>query len=171
MPDADLNALKGSKKGKGKGNGYGECWHCGQWGHPRRECPELFKEKGIVAALKGKGKGTGKGQKGYKGYKGAKGYGQGGVKGGKDKNNYSGKGLNYYSDEDYYNAWGGGGNYNYDYGVWNWNGENYYVGIGNLIMMMERGWNRQTEERKARSVEPTANPDRQRGNPSNATHD
>ena len=54
--EADLNAVKGDKKGKGKGKGYGECWHCGQWGHPRRDCPELLKEKRIVAAFKGKGK-------------------------------------------------------------------------------------------------------------------
>ena len=41
---------KGSKKG------YGECWHCGEWGHPRRECPKLAGGKvgGDVSALKGK---------------------------------------------------------------------------------------------------------------------
>ena len=61
--EADLNAVKGDNKGKGKGKGYGECWHCGQWGHPRRECPELLKENGIMAAFKGRGKGKGKGYK------------------------------------------------------------------------------------------------------------
>ena len=35
----DPNAVpKGGKKGKS--TGYGACWHCGVWGHPRRECPE-----------------------------------------------------------------------------------------------------------------------------------
>ena len=55
-----------------KGNGYGQCWHCGQHGHPRRECPERFKfQGGSVAALKGAGwfGGKGKGKKG-KGKKG-----------------------------------------------------------------------------------------------------
>ena len=92
--DTDLIVIKGSKKDKGKGKGYGECRHCGQWGHPRRECPEFLKEKGVVAAPKGKGKGQGKGQKGYKGYKGGKGYGQGGAKGGDGKGNYGNKGFN-----------------------------------------------------------------------------
>ena len=137
-PDTDLNAVKGDKKDKSKGKGYGECWHCGQWGHPRRECPQLLKEKGDLAALKGKGKGKGKGSKGYKGYKGRKGNGQGGGKGGKGKYNYGNKGLNYYSDEDYYNAWGGEGESNYNYEDWNWGGENYYLGSGNLVFMLEK---------------------------------
>lgn len=127
------------KREKGKGKGCDECWRCGQWGRPRHECPELLKEKGNVAALKGKGKGKTKGYKGYKGYKGGKGYGQGG-KGGKGKSNYGNKGLNYYSDEDYYNAWGGSeSDYNYNYEDWSWGGDNYYLGTGNLTMMLEQG--------------------------------
>ena len=52
---------------------------CGEWGHPRRECPTFLarmnsNDGGYVAALKGvgkQGKGIkGKGWKGYKGYKG-----------------------------------------------------------------------------------------------------
>ena len=104
--ESDLNAAKGDKKGKGKGKGYGECWHCGQWGHPRRECPELLKEKGDIAVLKGKGKGKGKGYKGCKGYKGGKGNGYRGGKNGKGKGGYNSKGLYYYGEEDYYNALG-----------------------------------------------------------------
>ena len=94
--DTYLNAVKGCKKDKGEGKGYGECWHCGQWGQPRRECPELRKEKGIVAAPEGKGKGKGNGPKGYKGYKGGKGYGQGGAQGGKGKSGYGNKGFNHH---------------------------------------------------------------------------
>ena len=127
--DADINAVKGDKRksdGKGKGKGYGECWHCGEWGHPRRECPVLLKEKGTLAALKGKGKGKGKGWKGGKGYKGGKGKGYGGGKGGRGKGTYIGKGLNYYGEEDYYNAWGGD-DYNYEYEDWGWGGDNYYM--------------------------------------------
>ena len=61
----ELDAVKGGKKGNGKGKGYGQCWHCGQMGHPRRECPEWLKlQGGNVAALKGgegyNGKGKGK---------------------------------------------------------------------------------------------------------------
>ena len=70
--DGDLDAIKGNKKDKGKGKGYGQCWHCGEMGHPRRECPEWLKlQGGNVAVLKGaywngyKGKGKkGKGKKG-----------------------------------------------------------------------------------------------------------
>ena len=64
----DLSPVKGCKKGKGKG--YGACRHCGEWGHPRRECLQFTgASKGTVNALKGKGKGfKGKG-KGYRGGK------------------------------------------------------------------------------------------------------
>ena len=105
----DVNAVKGGKKGQGKG--YGACWHCGEWGHPRRECPQLTgANTAFVNALKVKGKGF-KGGKG-KGFKGGKG------KGFKGKNNwqYRGgyrspgkaivKGSNYYSNEDYNEACG-----------------------------------------------------------------
>ena len=73
----DLDAVKGGKQSNGKGKGYGQCWHCGQMRHPRRECPEWLKLQtgtGNEAALKGgewqnnKGKGKkGKGKKGGKG--------------------------------------------------------------------------------------------------------
>ena len=46
------------KDGKDKNKGYGKCWHCGEWGHPRRECPEYIKlqSKGDVSAFKGVGR-------------------------------------------------------------------------------------------------------------------
>lgn len=53
----DVNvASKGNGKGKKGSKGYGECWHCGEWGHPRRECPHLndpSKAKGSLGALTG----------------------------------------------------------------------------------------------------------------------
>ena len=75
----ELDAVKGGKKGNGKGKGYGQCWHCGQMGHPRRECPEWLKlQGGNVAALKGgegyNGKGKGKKGKGKKGQGTGKGW-------------------------------------------------------------------------------------------------
>ena len=33
--------IEGNGKGKEGGKVYGEYWHCGGWGHPRRECPHL----------------------------------------------------------------------------------------------------------------------------------
>ena len=59
----------GSKGGK---KGYGERWRCGEWGHPRRECPKFNGGKGggSVGALKGGKYGTegkGKHAKGYNG--------------------------------------------------------------------------------------------------------
>ena len=63
-------ATNGNGKDKRGSKGYGECWHCGEWGHPRRECPHLndpSKGKGALGALKGGkgkgGKGKGKGGK------------------------------------------------------------------------------------------------------------
>ena len=69
-PDESLNAAtKGGKKGDIGRKGYGQCWECGEWGHPRRECPAFLKimnkgsnNDGHVAALKGAGK-YGKGGK------------------------------------------------------------------------------------------------------------
>ena len=51
----DFNAMpKGGKKGTCKG--YGARWHCGEWGHPHRECPQLIanQQGGTLSALKGK---------------------------------------------------------------------------------------------------------------------
>ena len=72
LPEAEkeLNALKGSSKGDGKGKFDGTCNHCGKYGHKIPQCLEKDKE---MAAMKGKGggkggeKSSGKGQQG-KGY-------------------------------------------------------------------------------------------------------
>ena len=80
----------------------------------------------------------GKDQRGIKSYKGGNGYGQGGGNGVTCKNNYGNTGLHYYSDEVYYNAWGGEGEYNYICEDWNWGGENYYLGNGDLVFMLEK---------------------------------
>ena len=133
----DLNATtKGSGKNKKRGKGYGGFWHCGEWGHPRRECLHLndfAKGKGTVAALKGGKYGGGKGKGKF-----GKGRGKGNGKGKWGKgcsyncnNNYRapgkgvGKGLNQL-DEDWYNAWGSdyndydnyGDDYSNDYSNW-----------------------------------------------------
>ena len=88
-------AIKGSKQGgKGQNKGYGQCWECGEYGHPRRGCKVFLERmckgqhntKQDLAALKGAGKfgkggewgkGKGRGTKGhgYYGAKGSKGYG------------------------------------------------------------------------------------------------
>ena len=153
--DWDLYAItkgsKGSGNGSGKGKGYGECWHCGEWGHPRRECPQLHGQqgqKGSLAALKGYkgggGKGRGKKGKGGKGY-GNKGKGKGGKSGGYYNYNYrspgksAGKGLNYMSD-DWFNAWGDeGSNDNYQDDWYYVYGEQDFGYLGNVAMMLERG--------------------------------
>ena len=148
----DLNvAIKGNGKCKKGGRGYGECWHCGEWGHPRREClhiNEFPRAKGTVAALKGgkqgNDKGTGKFGKGKN-----KGNGKG--KWGKGYNsnyNYSynyrspgkgvGKGLNKF-DEDWYNAWGADYNDYNDYDHYGDDYNNWGGHIGNVTMMLERG--------------------------------
>ena len=131
----DFNAVKGGKKGKSKG--YGACWHCGEWGHPRRGCPQLRgAQKGTVNAVKGKRKGfKGKG-KGFKGGKG-KGY-----KGGyRSPGTVVGKGLNYYCGDEYSEAWGDEHyKYNHDYSEGDCGYETYNGGyVGNLTMMLERG--------------------------------
>ena len=91
--ESDLNAAyKGNGKGKGGSKGYGKCWHCGEWGPPRRECPhisDLAKAKGALAALKGGKLGGGKG-KGKHGKYG-KGKGNGKANGEKDITNNTGR--------------------------------------------------------------------------------
>ena len=141
---------KGKDKHKGKGKGYGECWHCGEWGHPRRECPQFLaqqSQRGSISALKGAKNGSWKGN-GKKG-KGGKGQGYKGKgknnKGGYYYNNYRspgkgvGKGLNNMS-EDWFNAWGSEEPYEYYPGDW-WDqyGEQQFGYCGNLSMLLERG--------------------------------
>ena len=142
-------AQKGGKdKGKG-GKGYGQCWECGEWGHPRRECPKFLarvnnKGSGDVAALNGGGK-KGKGGKG-KWWKGSKGRWNGKGKG--NYHNYNkyarsfgkaiGKGLNNFN-YDYQEAWGddlsgGWGNRGGEDDDW-WS-ENWQKGNGMDVMMM-----------------------------------
>ena len=65
---------KGGKKGDIGRKGYGQCWECGEMGHPRRECPKFLERMGKgqqqdLSALKGTGK-YGKGGKWGKGGKG-----------------------------------------------------------------------------------------------------
>ena len=73
--ESSINAAtKGKQKADGtKGKGYGQCWECGEWGHPRRECEVYLKRMGkgnkvdeSIAAIKGYGK-FNKGGKGWKG--------------------------------------------------------------------------------------------------------
>ena len=148
--DNDLYAAyKGPGKGKKGAKGYGECWHCGEWGHPRRECPHLndpTNGKGALAALKGGKQGGGKGR-------GRFGKGRGKGKGGKGRwskgYNYNykymspgkgmGKGINQL-DDDWYNAWWS--DYTHDHNYYkdeyiHWN--NREGSLGNVTMMFERG--------------------------------
>ena len=129
--------FKGKGKGKGNGkSGYGQCWHCGKYGHPRRECPDLAgSEANTLAALKGKGKGKGKGKYGKYNFEG---YGKSGGKynGYRSPGKAVGKGnINYYgADNEYWNAWGTETDYWGEPEQEDWNG--YY--IGNVTMMLER---------------------------------
>ena len=105
--DDELNAAtKGKGQGKKGGKGYGECWHCGEWGHPRRECPHLndpSKAKGALSALKGV---KGKGKKGKNGKgKGKNGWGKGFGYQYRAPGKGVGKGFNQV-DNDWYSAWG-----------------------------------------------------------------
>ena len=70
VPDSNLNASKGSKKGKGNGKGYGECWHCGQWGHLGRKCQNYSKKRARWPRSRAKGKAKERGKRGIKGIRG-----------------------------------------------------------------------------------------------------
>ena len=41
----DFNVFSKGNEGKG-GKGYGQCWECGEWGHPRRECLKFIARMG-----------------------------------------------------------------------------------------------------------------------------
>ena len=152
----DLDAVKGGKTGKGKG--YGACWHCGEWGHPRRECLQLKGAgKDSVNALQGKGKGykgKGKGSKGYKG-KGYKGNNWSYKGGYRSPGKAIGKGLKYYSNDDYNEAWGNElYNYEYGYDSGNWGYDSYGDGyIGNVTMLLEKGKCKEGVNKKDKKLE------------------
>ena len=142
-PSQDLHAAtKGVATGKKGGKGYGECWHCGGRGHPRRECPffnEPNKGKGSLGAFKGgkhggKGKGKqGKGGKGKDKGKWGKGYNYKYRSPGKGV----GKGLNQLQD-DWYSVWGAEYDNEYDYYGGDYDDWNYGGGLGSIMMKLER---------------------------------
>ena len=89
--DTSNAATKGDRKeDKGQRKGYGQCWECGEYGHPRRGCKAYLermgkRQKQDISALDGAGKngkggqwgkgtGTGAKGKGYYGGKGQQGY-------------------------------------------------------------------------------------------------
>lgn len=103
--DATYN---GSSKGKEGSKGCGECWHCGGWGHPRRECHQLQGKS--IGALKGGKQAGGKGIGKYG--KSGNGKGKGNDKRGKgygcqygSPGKGVGNGVNQLAD-DWYDAWG-----------------------------------------------------------------
>ena len=61
-------ATKGGKKGdKSQRKGYGQCWECGEYGHPRRECKVFFERMGKRSTTRRGGlKGNGQHGKGGK---------------------------------------------------------------------------------------------------------
>ena len=144
----DLHAAyKGTGKVKTGSKGYGECWHCGEWGHPRRECPHLNgpkKVEGAITALTGGKSNGGKGEGKY----GKCGKGKGNEKG-KWSNGYNqqyryrgkgvGKGFNELSD-DWYNVRGNENANDYD-NNYHWDGDqwdNYGGSLGNVSMLFEQ---------------------------------
>ena len=154
----DVNAAtKGNGKGKKGAKGYGECWHCGEWGHPRRECSHLNEpanDRGSIDALnngKGKGgKGKGKNGKGKgKGWKGKWGKGYNYNVGYRSPGKGVGKGRNELSD-DWFNVWGSNGWGDHE-GEYDYN-EDYWYGyggeLGNVAMMLERKERKDTEEKE-----------------------
>ena len=156
-PGGALDAVKGGKQANGKGKGYGQCWHRGQMGRPRRECPEWFKLQngtGNVAASKGgewqNNKGKGKKGKGEKGGKG-----QGWINNWRPPGKSVGKSSNCSGSGDYHNAWGWVGYPDLCINCSNYCANSY---IGNAIVMLEVG----------REIEQTDNDDNeQRGDKTN----
>ena len=67
----EVMGFKGEGKGGGKGKGefFGRCYECGQWGHSAKFCPK-GKGKGKQGGQKGEQKGGFKGESWGKGYKG-----------------------------------------------------------------------------------------------------
>ena len=155
--EEELNAAtKGKGKGKTGSKGYGECWHGGEWGHARRECPHLndpTNGKGSLGALKGgKGKGTkGTGGKG----KGKSSWDKGSSYPYRSPGKGVGNGFNQ-MDMDRHNAWGSEyvGDHEYYYDDYNNGNDGDQGGIGYVVMMLEKG--ETTEEGKKQAQATTA---------------
>ena len=153
--DKTINAAsKGGKKGDQGRKGYGQCWECGEYGHPRRECHAFLKrmgkgsgQDGAVAALKGAhgkyGKGGKKGK--GKGWKGKGNFNGQGYKGYRSPGKAIGKGFNHWGEDDYTAAWVSEmGHYGYEYDDWEYGyGEANYM--GNQMMLLESSGNNNSQ--------------------------
>ena len=152
--DASINAATNGQKKGGKEHrkGYGQCWECGEMGHPRRECLNFLERMGKgqqqdISALNGtgkygkggkwsKGKGNGVKGNGYYGGKGAKGY--------TSLGKAIGKGLNYWGEDEYLAAWGNEHEeyYGYDYRNYGHADMNH---VGDQLMLLEQCFRTQNE--------------------------